>query len=160
MPALCSGGETMNTFKDMLKYLRERNDITQSQLAKKIGLSRSAIGMYETGEREPDFETLEAIADFFNVDMNFLLGKSYDEMESQQNEKFISQSEGSKDGDIEQMINDILSGLSDSNGVTLMLDGNPTSPKALEYLQESIRANLEHAKRINEMNTNKEKDRG
>lgn len=31
--------------------------------------------MYEVGKREPDFETLEAIADFFNVDMNFLLGK-------------------------------------------------------------------------------------
>lgn len=31
--------------------------------------------MYEVGKREPDFETLEAIADLFNVDMNFLLGK-------------------------------------------------------------------------------------
>ena len=32
---------------------------------------------YETGKREPDFETLESIADYFNVDMNFLLGRAY-----------------------------------------------------------------------------------
>lgn len=32
--------------------------------------------MYENGEREPDFETLEAIADFFNVDMDYLIGRS------------------------------------------------------------------------------------
>lgn len=44
-------------------------------MADKLGISRSAIGMYEKGEREPNFETLELIADTFNVDMNFLLGK-------------------------------------------------------------------------------------
>ena len=32
--------------------------------------------MYETGAREPDFETLEKIADFFNVDIDFLLGRT------------------------------------------------------------------------------------
>lgn len=44
-------------------------------MADKLGVSRSAIGMYENGEREPNFETLELIADTFNVDMNYLLGK-------------------------------------------------------------------------------------
>lgn len=32
--------------------------------------------MYETGARQPDFETLEAIADFFNVDTDYLLGRT------------------------------------------------------------------------------------
>lgn len=41
-----------------------------------MGLSRSALAMYETGKRHPDFETLELFADFFNVDMNTLLGCS------------------------------------------------------------------------------------
>lgn len=69
----------MNEFKDMLKYLRNRENLSQSELAKKLGVSKSTISMYEVGKREPDFENLELIADFFNVDMNFLLGKDADE---------------------------------------------------------------------------------
>ena len=65
----------MASFKEMLKYLRMRENLSQSELADKLGVAKSTISMYEVGKREPDFETLEAIADFFNVDMNFLLGK-------------------------------------------------------------------------------------
>ena len=65
----------MATFKDMLKFLRTRDNLSQSELADKLGVAKSTISMYEVGKREPDFETLEAIADLFNVDMNFLLGK-------------------------------------------------------------------------------------
>ena len=65
----------MGPFKDMLKYLRNRVKLSQSELAEKLGVAKSTISMYEVGKREPDFETLEAIADLFNVDMNFLLGK-------------------------------------------------------------------------------------
>lgn len=64
-------------FANTFKYLREQYHLTQQQLADKIGVSRSTIGMYENGEREPNFETLELIADAFNVDMNYLLGKNY-----------------------------------------------------------------------------------
>lgn len=65
----------MATFADMLIYLRKRRGLSQQQFADKTGLTRSAVGMYETGRREPDFETLETIADFFNVNMDVLLGK-------------------------------------------------------------------------------------
>lgn len=47
-----------------------------SEFASLIGCSKSAIGMYETGQRKPKYEILESIADTFNVDMNYLLGKS------------------------------------------------------------------------------------
>lgn len=68
--------EKMGDFKNVFKNLRIKSGYTQDGLAEALGISRSAISMYETGNREPDFETLEQIADFFNVDMNFLLGKS------------------------------------------------------------------------------------
>jgi len=58
-----------------LVYLRQRAGMSQSELAEKSGCSRSAIGMYETGKREPDYETLEAFADIFNVDIDFLIGR-------------------------------------------------------------------------------------
>ena len=41
-----------------------------------LDVSRSTVGMYETGGREPDFETMEAIADIFNVDMDYLMGRT------------------------------------------------------------------------------------
>ena len=60
-------------FKDVLKSLRKEKGFTQEQLADEMGLSKSAISMYETGNRKPDYEALEAFADMFNVDMNTLL---------------------------------------------------------------------------------------
>lgn len=63
-------------FSDMLTSLRKQEGLSQKELADKTGLTRSAIGMYETGKREPDFETLEIFADFFNVNMDTLLGKA------------------------------------------------------------------------------------
>lgn len=64
----------MSNFSENLRYLRKRADMTQPELAQKLGISRSTICMYELGSREPNFETLEAIADIFNVDMNYLTG--------------------------------------------------------------------------------------
>lgn len=66
----------MSSFKKRLKELRKENYLTQSQLADKLGLAFSTISMYERGEREPDFETLEIIADYFNVTMDYLHGKT------------------------------------------------------------------------------------
>lgn len=60
-------------FNRMLKNLREQKSMTQDELGKATGFSKSAISMYENGKREPKFEVLEAFADFFNVDMNTLL---------------------------------------------------------------------------------------
>lgn len=61
-------------FKDALKELRIKRNLTQEQLANKLDLAKSTISMYENGKREPDLETLELFADFFNVDMNKLTG--------------------------------------------------------------------------------------
>ena len=66
----------MGDFQNIFKRLRNSCGLTQAEMAEKLGISRSTIGMYETGAREPDFETLEKIADFFNVDIDYLLGRT------------------------------------------------------------------------------------
>lgn len=63
----------MSTFSERLRKLRRMRGITQDELAAATGVSRSAIGMYENGAREPNFETLEAFADYFNVSMSDLV---------------------------------------------------------------------------------------
>lgn len=66
----------MAKFADMLGYLRKRSGMSQQELANALKISRSAIGMYESGSRTPDLETLETMADLFNVNLDTLLGKS------------------------------------------------------------------------------------
>lgn len=66
----------MSRFALRLKELRQMFGLTQDEFAKKMGISRSTVGMYEKGNREPDYDTLEAFADFFNVDVDYLLGRS------------------------------------------------------------------------------------
>lgn len=64
----------MFDFGGTLKQLRTSHKLTQTQLAEKLGLAFSTISMYERGERVPDFEIIEAIADYFNVSLYYLLG--------------------------------------------------------------------------------------
>jgi transcriptional regulator with XRE-family HTH domain len=56
-----------------IRTMRKSRQMTQEDLAKAIGQSPSSITMYETGRRSPDYETLEALADVFNVPMSALV---------------------------------------------------------------------------------------
>lgn len=66
----------MSNFNNQLKTLRQEYNLSQQELADKIGISKSSINMYERGEREPGIETVKRIADFFNVDVDYLFGVS------------------------------------------------------------------------------------
>lgn len=66
----------MAKFNERLRQLRTSKDLSQAEFAKQISISKSSVNMYERGEREPNFKILEIIADYFNVDMDYLLGKS------------------------------------------------------------------------------------
>ena len=68
----------MGKFRVEFKRLRKERNITQEELAHALGVSRSTIGNYEQGIREPDFDMLERIADFFNVNMSVLLDDQSD----------------------------------------------------------------------------------
>ena len=56
-----------------IRTMRKSRGLTQEDLAKAICQSPSSITMYETGRREPDFETLEALADAFNIPISSLI---------------------------------------------------------------------------------------
>ena len=56
--------------------LRKKENFTQSQMAKILNVSQQAYARYEKGEREPDFDTLIRIANYFCVTLDYLLGRT------------------------------------------------------------------------------------
>lgn len=64
----------MVNFGCTLKTLRLRENITQAQLAQKLGLTKSVISAYETGLRLPSYDILIHISKIFNVSTDYLLG--------------------------------------------------------------------------------------
>lgn len=65
----------MSRFSEMLVFLRKREGLSQKELGEKLGLTKSTISMYECGNRKPSYEALEAIADYFNINMGTLTGQ-------------------------------------------------------------------------------------
>ena len=59
-----------------LKLLRESKNLSQKDLAYYLGVSPSTIGMYESNKRTPDVDMLNRIADYFNVTVDYLLGRT------------------------------------------------------------------------------------
>ncbi len=66
----------MGEFNNILKQLRLEKGLMQTKIAEDLGISKSSYSLYESGKREPNMEMLEKIADYFNVDIDFLLGRT------------------------------------------------------------------------------------
>lgn len=59
-----------------LKELRLQRGMSQLRLAMELNMNQNSIGRYETGEREADYATLIKFADYFNVSVDYLLGRT------------------------------------------------------------------------------------
>ena len=60
--------------KDILKNLREKNQLTQEQMAERMMVTRQAVSRWETGETQPNTDTLKLLSREFDVSINTLLG--------------------------------------------------------------------------------------
>ena len=60
--------------KEILKTLRENNNLTQDELAVRVMVTRQAVSRWETGETQPNTDTLQLLSKEFNVSINTLLG--------------------------------------------------------------------------------------
>ena len=58
-----------------LKYLREKKGLSQSELAKAVGMTQQAINKYENQSTEPDIDTLKKLAAYFGTSIDFLQDK-------------------------------------------------------------------------------------
>ena len=69
---LSKGGVAMNRIKE----IRQEKNLSQTDIAKALGVTRQAISLYEKGDREPKLETWQKLADFFGVSVPYLQGVS------------------------------------------------------------------------------------
>lgn len=69
----------METFSKNLKFLREEKGLNQSELAKKIGLRQSHISSWELNTSDPSLYNISLIADYFNVSIDYLIGREFED---------------------------------------------------------------------------------
>lgn len=84
-------GRNVARFRDRLRSLREEQQLLQKELADRVGVERSSITAYETGKRFPDRKTLEGLADFFEVTLDYLTGRSNTRNPSAKLPEWVSQ---------------------------------------------------------------------
>lgn len=93
----------MYTFGQRLNELRNTKNMSQEDLAKQLKISKSAIGMYERDQREPSFELINQIADYFNVTVDYLMGRTNLPNINETNMSFFGGPENYTQDEIEEM---------------------------------------------------------
>lgn len=125
---------------EALRRLRREKGISMKELGKKIGVAESTISQYETGKREPDFETLLKLGEFFNVSVDYLLrGEQYHEKTPALTAK--------DERDISKKLEEALSQL-ESSQEGLMFQGEPLDDATKELIAISLRNSLEMGKKL------------
>ncbi len=130
------------TLGDRLKLLRGKR--TQEDVSKTLGLSRARYSHYENNRVEPDTEILNRMADYFNVSVDYLLGRTNQKESISKNNPLKLSDKDEKDiaRRMKQMKKDLMEANPDGDGLNFM--GEPMSEEAIESLLEA----LEHAERI------------
>ena len=94
-----------------MRELRKARKMTMKQLGVILGLSESAISLYETGKNEPDIKTLQKTAEFFGVSLDYLLGNDTGSEQPDENDQ---QKKPPISGELDAALVDLLTGLSPS----------------------------------------------
>lgn len=66
----------MKSLGERLAFLRKERALSQAEMARLLNMGQSTIAMYEKNKRRPDPETLQRLADFFDVSTDYLLGRA------------------------------------------------------------------------------------
>ncbi|AEI45231.1 transcriptional regulator, XRE family [Paenibacillus mucilaginosus KNP414] len=75
---MMDGVRTMGQIGNRIALLREKQGMTQEELSIKLDISRASLSHYEKNRREPDYDTLLKIANYFKVSIDYLLGRTQD----------------------------------------------------------------------------------
>lgn len=120
-----------------IQEIRKSKGIKQKELAAKLGIAANTLSQYETGNREPDLETIKRIALVLEVTVDELLdAKTKAPTLTKKDER-----------DIEKKLADILANL-ESGQDGLMFSGESIDPTTRELLADSLRNSMEMGKKL------------
>ena len=91
---------------DRLRKLRTKKKITQEELGRKVNVTKVSISGYENGNRNPDTDTLQKLADYFNVSTDYLLGRT-DNLDGNSIPELTKKDEKDIAKDLEDIINNL-----------------------------------------------------
>ena len=110
-------------FSENFKNLRLSRGLTQAQMADKLGLSMSAVSMYEQGRRQPDNHMLKKICEIFSISTDCLLGVNF--------------TQNSKEQSVHAFFDNVTFTLMSQKG--LMFDGKIMSQRDKEKIADAIK---------------------
>lgn len=124
----------METLGDRLRTLRKEKGVTLEVMAKDLDTTRVTLSRYETGVREPKNDTLNILASYFNVSVDYLLGRC-----DKSNKNIFSVA-----NDYKAMFDNFLEKSNYSS--TLMFDGEPMTEEEYESFMQSLQVVIDVAK--------------
>ncbi len=125
-------------FSEIFKSLREEKDLKQTELAKDLQMTSQALSQYERGLRTPDVETLNKIAEYFDVSTDYLIGRT-------NIKNTITKVDTNKyEKDVEEILENTMNDILDQEG--LMLNGEILTDNDLILLKKAIKTGIEYAK--------------
>ena len=126
---------------EIFEQLLQKRGVTAYRVAKETGVTQTALSNWKSGRSTPTTKTLQKIADYFGVTIDYLMtGKEPEE----QNEPTLT----AKDQrDIQQILDQAREQLMNQEG--LMFDGDPASPEAIESILSAMQVGMELAKKKN-----------
>lgn len=126
-------------YGERLKRLREDKKLSQQQLADRLNINRSTYARYELGQTQPDYETLQRLADFYGVSVDYLFGR--------ENKKNLPELTAKDERDIAKRMEKIKKDLAADGGLSFY--GEPLSEEAKESLLEAMEYAVKQAQRLN-----------
>ena len=109
----------MSEFSEKLKKLRGRAGLTQAEIARRLEISPSAVGMYEQGRREPDMEIIGKLCELFHVSPTYLMSPKTEVR-----------------AEVSEVINSMREQIKNSNGI--MFNGVPVSEEDTEKIFDAM----------------------
>ena len=128
-------------FDKRLKKLRLEQGWKQKDLAEKLGMATSTIGMYERALRQPDTETLTKFSNLFNVSSDYLLGISDKRDHSDLTEKDKK--------DISRTLDTLMEQIENNENTPLNYNGDDVDPEDIELLKDALGIALKRIKKKN-----------
>jgi len=118
----------MSLTSDRIKSLRLQKNMSQSELANKLGIGRSNMGHIENGRVEPTKESIVQLSDIFGVTTDYLLGRTDTPQFTAKNER-----------DVQKMLNELKEGLSNENSLAyLKNDGEEIDEEDAAIIAEAL----------------------